>query len=122
MRIVGFQLNTANFKSIILSGLFLLCLIGTQFSGIVHEISHDSFLKGSLTSESKVNSDSTFGHDSLTKSCKLFDGLALSSLLVVFLFTLSLIPQSSEEYKESKLFFFRLSVNSPYSSRAPPKY
>ena len=122
MQNISLQSTISKFNSIIFSGLILLCLMGTQFSGIVHEISHDSFFKGSITNSAKVSSDSAFGHDSSTKFCKLFDGLALSGLVAGFLFVLSLITQYTDQYKESKLFFIRLSVNSPYLSRAPPKY
>jgi len=116
------QSTISKFKSIIFSGLILLCLMGTQFSGIVHEISHDSFFKTTTSSSSKVSSDSSFGHESSTKFCKLFDGLALSGLIAGFLFVLSLITLFTKQYKDSNLFFIPLAVNSPYLSRAPPKY
>lgn len=122
MKMISIQTTISKFKSIIFSGLVLLCLIGTQFSGIVHEISHDSFFKGAISTSLKASSGSSFGHDSSTKFCKLFDGLALSGLVAVFLFVLSLIAQFTEQYKDSKLLFIPVSLNFSYFSRAPPKH
>jgi hypothetical protein len=118
--------TTANFKSLILSGFVLLCVLGIQFSGIVHEISHDSSLKISVSSSinegsvPSISDNPSFGHDSSSKFCKLFDGLALSVVVIGFLFALSLFNQFTEQYKESKTFAIRQFLICPYSSRAPP--
>jgi hypothetical protein len=119
--------TTANLKSIILSGFVLLCVLGIQFSGILHEIRHDSTFKNSVSNvvkKSSVSSEgpnSSFGHDSSSQFCKLFDGLALSAVVAGLLFVLSLLSRFTEQYRVLQFFSLRQFLNCPYSSRAPPK-
>lgn len=119
---IAFRLKSpTKLKTLLFIGFAVLCLLAIQVLGVLHEISHDSFSKVSVTSSVKINADSSFGHAPSVENCKLFDGLALSVVVTGFLFALSLITQFDEQYKEPKFSIEWQAFNCLYLTRAPPK-
>ena len=109
-----------NFKSIIMGVLCLLFLLGWQLTGIVHEISHDPILKNTTISAPQVGNIDSFGHDASSKTCKLFEGLALSGFIATGLLIFALLNQFTQQYKADKPALINTCSFYHYSSRAPP--
>jgi hypothetical protein len=116
-------LHKLNINRILISGLVLLCLLGTQYAGLVHQYSHSAQANNlhaePTPKENQVND--SFGHQASTKECQLFDGIALSGFLTSTIVALSFLNLYIQSYLNSELSIVSECASCPYSSRAPPQ-
>jgi hypothetical protein len=106
------------FQGVIALGTLLICLLGTQWVGLNHSISHT---QGNQTIErSTTDQDTLLQHGSA--SCHLFDALSLASFItpnnfVVFtaLVTGIYFATCEQSLKQQKYV-------AVYQSRAPPTF
>lgn len=109
-----------NLKSVIIGGFVAICMVGMQFFGVVHQVSHHTYLKTASPYTDVIGHDSSFGHSS-SKDCQLFDGLALSGFAASALFALTLLNKFPTELQRVQASFALKPLITPYSSRAPPQ-
>ncbi len=111
----------SSYRTFLVSGILLFCILGIQMLGVVHEIKHDPYLKSLNSSTSQVDVQDSFGHDSGSNPCKLLNGFALAAFLVSMYLALQLFNQFTDQFRIQKPHFFSQPLNCYYSSRAPPK-
>ena len=106
------------FQGVIALGALVICLLGTQWVGLNHSISHT---QGNQTIErGSTDQDPLLQHGSA--SCHLFDALSLASFITPsnFVAVVSLAPRFfSPACKQSLKQQKHLAV---YQSRAPPTF
>ena len=111
----------AKLRSMVISGLVILCLLGMQFLGTVHQLSHAPNFKTSISSATAQDQNFSFGHITSSNECKLFDGLALSSAVASGLMAFVLLNHYSHQYVEFKRYVALQTLSTQYLSRAPPQ-
>jgi hypothetical protein len=111
---------TKQMQAVLATVFVMVCLIGTQWLGFDHSISHAKIQQHSISQSSVNGITSTYSHSS--DACHLFDALTLSGFVPSSIFNTSIQPT----YSASNIFpidaVIHQSSLSPYLSQGPPHY
>jgi hypothetical protein len=108
------------YRALFSSALLLICLLGTQWIGLDHSITHSNQQQASIQKLAADHQSLSFNHSSDT--CHLFDALTLAGFIPSQAFNIdsrSVLGFPLAQFNHSLIAQFR---TSSYLSRAPPTF
>jgi hypothetical protein len=102
------------------AAMLVFCLLGTQWIGLSHSISHAGFQNPVLEVNASTNIDKSFNHSS--DACHLFDALSLAGFVPSHYIDAEVILISASDLQNSSNPSLRSLAGNSYQSRAPPSF
>ena len=108
------------YRAFFSSALLLICLLGTQWVGLNHSISHSNQQQASIQKVAIDHQSASFNHSSDT--CHLFDALTLAGFIPSQASNIDQIDLPSFSFKKfNHSLIAQIRIRS-YLSRAPPTF